>query len=111
MADSTPGGVVLDLAHLRRQTGGDEALEREVLTLFLTKSRADLARMAAATSARERREAAHALVGSARAVGAGEVARIAALIERAGELRPADIAALQGAVRDAESLIRRQLQG
>ena len=70
----------VDLSHLATQTGGDRALEAEVLRMFAARSLADLARLkAAAPSAR--RDIAHLIVGSARAIGAGEVARLAAAIE------------------------------
>lgn len=70
----------IDLAHLNGQTGGDDALAAEVLRLFATQAPVELVRLRS-ESASERREAAHLLVGSARAIGAGEVARLAAEIE------------------------------
>jgi HPt (histidine-containing phosphotransfer) domain-containing protein len=79
---------VIDLAILRAQTGGDAALEREVLRLYLDRAPQDLARLKAAPSTEDRRRLAHLMAGSARAVGAGEVARCAAEIEQ----RPNSIA-------------------
>jgi HPt (histidine-containing phosphotransfer) domain-containing protein len=76
----------VDLAHLAAQTGGDRALEAEVLRMFAARSLADLARLKASAPA-ARRDIAHLIVGSARAIGAGEVARLAAAIE-AGEGDP-----------------------
>jgi HPt (histidine-containing phosphotransfer) domain-containing protein len=74
----------IDLAHLNRQTGGDDALAAEVLRLFAAQAPVELVRLRSA-SASERRKAAHLLVGSARAIGAGEVARLAAEIEAGGK--------------------------
>jgi HPt (histidine-containing phosphotransfer) domain-containing protein len=70
----------IDLGHLERHTLGDRALQREVLALFRGQSLADLARMRAARSVKEWKEAAHSLKGSARAIGAW---RAAACAERA----------------------------
>jgi HPt (histidine-containing phosphotransfer) domain-containing protein len=111
MADSAATGVPLDLVHLRRQTGGDAALEREVLSLFLAKARTDIDRITNPGSAQERREAAHALVGSARAIGAVEVARLAATVERETGVQSAAIAPLKDALRAAEGFIHRHLRG
>jgi HPt (histidine-containing phosphotransfer) domain-containing protein len=66
---------VLDLDHLRRQTAGDGALERELLALF----EAQCARLqplvcGGSRSPLERADAAHTLKGSARAVGAWRLA-------------------------------------
>jgi HPt (histidine-containing phosphotransfer) domain-containing protein len=110
MADSSAVAVTLDLDHLHRQTGGDRALEREVLNLFLTQSATDLERIASAGSDRERRQAAHGLVGSARAIGALEVARLAATVERTEDDPAVTLSALRSAVREAEALIRRHLR-
>jgi HPt (histidine-containing phosphotransfer) domain-containing protein len=74
--------VPVDLDHLAQQTGGDAALEREVLALFLTQSTAILEALRGAGTAKERRELAHRLVGSSRAVGAMGVGECAATVER-----------------------------
>jgi HPt (histidine-containing phosphotransfer) domain-containing protein len=72
----------LDLVHLARQTGGDRALETEILQLFRQQIGlcAGQLRM---TSGRERKLIAHTVKGSARAVGAFGLSRIAAQIEEA----------------------------
>jgi HPt (histidine-containing phosphotransfer) domain-containing protein len=109
-ADSRPSDDVfpLDLQQLKRQTAGDEALEIEVLTLFLAKSGADLAKIRHAGSPPERRAAAHGLVGSAQAVGAREVARLARVVEYDGG--ETDIAALGDAVAEAQAYVRQLLR-
>jgi HPt (histidine-containing phosphotransfer) domain-containing protein len=94
----------IDLTQLRRQTGGDARLEREVLGMFAAKAAADLKRIAAAPTAAARREAAHALVGSARAVGASQIARLAAEIEASAD-HVADVADLRKAVDAARAFI------
>ena len=75
----------LDLVHLARQTGGDRALENEILQLFRQQI-ALCAGQLKMTSGRERKLIAHTIKGSARAVGAFGLSRIAAQIEDA----PAD---------------------
>lgn len=94
----------VDLAVLAEQTGGDTTLEREVLALFA----ADAPRLAGIVRSPvvvDRRAAAHRLAGSARAVGAGEVARQAAAIE-AGR---GDVAALDAAIAEARRFIAAHL--
>ena len=66
----------VDLAHLRRYTGGDEELERQTLTLFVPDALGYVARIEAG----EVKVAAHTLKGSAQAIGAW---RLASLAERA----------------------------
>jgi hypothetical protein len=83
--DSQPGAgdePVIDLAHLDRQTLGNLALQREVLGLFDEHAARMLAEIKAADSPGQRGEAAHALVGAARGVGAFAVARAAVAVER-----------------------------
>ena len=94
----------VDLAHLSAQTGGDRPLEAEVLRMFAARSLADLARLKAAAPA-ARRDIAHLIVGSARAIGAGEVARLAAAIE-AGE---GDAHLLEVAIDEARTFIAEYL--
>ena len=94
----------IDLSHLARQAGEDEALAAEVLRLFAARAPADVARLKAA-SGQARREVAHLLVGSARAIGAEEVARLAAAIEAGG----GDADALEAAVTEAVRFIAAHL--
>jgi HPt (histidine-containing phosphotransfer) domain-containing protein len=94
----------IDSAVLDSQTGGDPSLAREVLVLFAARARAEVARLTAARDAGERRRAAHGLLGSARAVGATEVARQAERVHR-GEDGEAALAALAAAVAAAAAFI------
>jgi Hpt domain len=71
----------LDRAHLANMTGGDRALEREVLQLFAMQAGMLLGRMHNATSA-EIGAFAHTLCGSARGIGAWRVAEAAEALER-----------------------------
>ncbi len=88
MSEQLAADQVIDLAHLRRMTLGDAALEREVLSLFHAHSALLLAKMrgdAAGVPA-----LAHTLKGSALGIGASEVARAADALQR----RQHDAAAL-----------------
>ena len=64
----------IDLVHLARYTMGNKTLEKEILDLFVDQSRLTLERLTAASNDKEWRDQAHALLGSARAVGANCVA-------------------------------------
>jgi HPt (histidine-containing phosphotransfer) domain-containing protein len=90
VAFSMPGGEScggqararpVDLVHLARQTLGDRALEQEVLALFVQQATTVRDQIVGA-SAPERLRLAHALVGSARGVGAFAIADCAVEIER-----------------------------
>jgi HPt (histidine-containing phosphotransfer) domain-containing protein len=94
----------IDLFHLARQTGGETALEHAVLRLFAANSVTDLGRLKAA-SGQARREAAHLIVGSARAIGAEQVARLAAHVEK----DEGDVAALEAAIVEAREFIAEYL--
>ena len=74
-----PDDGPLDIAHLRRMTLGDAALEREVLTMFAAQA-SHLAGTLAAMPA-DAPALAHTLKGSARAIGAFAVADAAAGLE------------------------------
>lgn len=71
----------IDLQHFEAATFGDRALQREVLTLFETQA-LKLAETIRNTSGKEQAEAAHALKGAARAIGAFPLAEEAEKIER-----------------------------
>lgn len=81
MADAA-AALLLDRAYLARFTMGNVDLEREVLGLFADQAPTYLARMQAASTQVDWREAAHTLKGSAAAVGAVKVAKLAEVIER-----------------------------
>jgi HPt (histidine-containing phosphotransfer) domain-containing protein len=74
----------IDFVHLARQSGGDEALEAELLALFADQCVRQLSRITdAARDVAQRRDAAHTLKGAALAIGAWEVAEAANEIETA----------------------------
>lgn len=86
----------IDLDHLRRFTRGDEMLEAEILDLFRQHADATLSQLAALSNDRDWRIAAHTLKGSARAVGAWDVAAAAERAESASwERRSAAVADIQ----------------
>ena len=93
----------LDRLHLARQTLGDSELEREILVLFRRQSDLMLSRLIEARDAEERRSAAHTLKGSARAIGAWQVAEAAAAIEAAASA--GELASLQVALVAANATI------
>ena len=102
----------IDIDHLARQTGGDQALERELLMLFAQQCVAHLRTIHASADPKARIDAAHTLKGAARAIGAWQVAEAADLIETslaATDLRRAESAmdALALAAAEARAEIHR----
>jgi HPt (histidine-containing phosphotransfer) domain-containing protein len=96
----------LDRDHLKRMTLGDLALEREVLSMFLTQTSRLVDTLAAQGA--DALALAHTLKGSARAIGAFGVAEHATALEAAlrnGEEPVAVLAALRQAVADARTAI------
>lgn len=75
-----PDDGPIDIDHLRRMTLGDEALEREVLTMF--SAQASRLTQALAALPADAPALAHTLKGSARAIGAFAVGDAAAHLER-----------------------------
>ncbi len=88
----------IDLEHLRTITFDDRRLESEVLALFGERASASLIAIEQTDSDDERGQAAHRLVGAARAIGANELASAAAEIERTGSLTPEAVDALSDAM-------------
>ena len=80
-ASPSHAAAPVDLVHLSRRTLGDRALEQEVLSLFVRQCDVYLDRLHCARDGEARRCAAHALAGSAQAVGAFAVAREAFAVE------------------------------
>ncbi|HSO48052.1 MAG TPA: Hpt domain-containing protein [Rhizobiaceae bacterium] len=75
------GGKPVDLVHLSAQTMGDRALEAEVLRIFLSQAPVWMDALTRTGGNTARREAAHTLKGSARAIGAFRLADLAAEAE------------------------------
>lgn len=96
---------MLDLDHLSHQTSGNRTLEREVLNLFVSQIGIHIGRLQSSGSSRERSEAAHLIFGSAAAIGAFEVARIAGRIESSDTSSDGDVTELIAAVERARAFI------
>ncbi|MBN9443883.1 MAG: Hpt domain-containing protein [Bosea sp. (in: a-proteobacteria)] len=73
--------TAIDTAHLSRQSGGDHALERELLTLFAQQCAKHLRTIHGSADLQARLDAAHSLKGAARAIGAWQVAEAADAVE------------------------------
>jgi HPt (histidine-containing phosphotransfer) domain-containing protein len=69
--------AIFDHEHLRQYTGGDPKLEVELVHLFLSHFAPVRTQLDAARSAQDWRFAAHSLKGSARSIGAPELAAVA----------------------------------
>ena len=82
IAGSQEPSEVIDDAHLARMTLGDQALEREVLEIFLRQATLMIERIEGAEPGLAA-AAAHTLTGSARGVGAWRVAQAAERLEQA----------------------------
>ncbi|SRR5690606_25295705 len=74
----------VDLVHLAHYTMGNRALELEVLELFRRQSTIYLERLQRAGNEQAWREAVHALKGTARGIGAWDVAEAALAAEQPG---------------------------
>src|SRR5689334_21808170 len=80
--------AVFDRNHLNRYTEGDLALERELLGLFLGQYTPLRAQLAQAASPEDWKFATHSLKGSARSIGAPQIAQIAERLESMGYSAP-----------------------
>jgi HPt (histidine-containing phosphotransfer) domain-containing protein len=100
----------IDRVHLSRYSLGSLTLEREILGLFLAQLPLSIEQLRFAATDREWQIAAHTIKGSARAVGARHVARIAVDAERTSgvmdeEERVHILAALEDACEAIESYV------
>ena len=69
--------AIFDQEHLRQYTGGDPALRRELLNLFLSHFAPVRTQLDAARTPQDWKFAAHSLKGSARSIGAPELSALA----------------------------------
>ncbi len=97
----------IDLVHLSHYTLGDSTLEREILQLFRAQSRIYLERLRDACGKADWREAAHTIKGSARGIGAWQVAEFAekAEIGKSGVDKTA-LADLEASIIEANAFIK-----
>ncbi len=82
LSTATKEAAVLDWEHLSQYTMADAQLEREIIGLFLVQMPSTLAMLRSAASPQDWKLATHTLKGSAMAVGAMRIARIAAELEK-----------------------------
>jgi HPt (histidine-containing phosphotransfer) domain-containing protein len=96
----------IDFAHLARMTMGEKSLEAEVLALFDRQAGLLLARMRGAPPAAVAAFA-HTIKGSARGIGAWQVAEAAEAIERAAKApEPSELADALRRLADAVDAVR-----
>lgn len=82
-----PAKAAIDMEHLARYTGGDAALNGEILRMFDAQASELVARLLTILEARDAKswkEVTHTIKGAARGVGAFALADAAALCERVG---------------------------
>ena len=82
-----PANAVIDLEHLARYTGGDAALNAEILRLFDSQASELVTRLRTILASRDAKlwkEVTHTIKGAARGVGAFALADAAAQCERVG---------------------------
>lgn len=101
----------VDLVHLARYTMGNRSLEREVLRLFCCQSELYVERLRDAADTAAWQEAAHTLKGSARGIGAWQVAELAEKAEmfaqdHRGDEALAAVEAVAAQVAEANRFIR-----
>ena len=96
-------GAAVDLAHLARYTGGDAALNAEILRLFDNQASELVQRLRAILEARDAKSwktAIHTLKGAARGIGAFSLGDAAAAAE---PIDPADSKTATAALQSLES--------
>ncbi len=106
-----PDDGPIDIAHLKRMTLGDAGLEREVLAMFAGQAVRLIEALAAMPA--DAAVLAHTLNGSARAIGAFQVAAAAGAVEdalRDGGEPSAAMAALRQAIAQARGAIDAMLR-
>ncbi len=104
-----PDEGFIDTAHLTRMTLGDEALKRELLTLFVRQSSDLVARLSSFPA--DMAAIAHTLKGSARGIGAFSAAASAERLEQSSDRSTARAAlselkdAISGTVRAIDDIL------
>ncbi len=89
-AESATGTMAVDLARLDEMTGGDRELARTLMTMARDQMPDDLARIRSEPD-KGALDALHRLVGTARAVGAVELAELGARVHATGRIGTHDL--------------------
>jgi HPt (histidine-containing phosphotransfer) domain-containing protein len=76
---------ILDLDHLKRFTGGDAAVEAEILAIFIEQADMWLKLLEVDVESDAYRSAAHTIKGAARGVGAHALGDVAEIAEKLGD--------------------------
>jgi HPt (histidine-containing phosphotransfer) domain-containing protein len=97
---------VLDMTQLQRQTTGDEALQVEVLSLFVAEAERLMRQAEEAEDPQLRMERVHAMVGLARNVGALRLAQAARGMETHLVAHPDDLAPLRETLAETLAYLR-----
>ncbi len=100
---------MIDREHLKRYTLGDPVLEREILGLFLAQLPLTLEALKFAATDKDWHMAAHTLKGSARAVGAFELASLALEAEKLGRSGGSATTAIVSRIEEAVTALEQQL--
>ena len=99
----------VDLVHLNRYTGGDRALNEEILSLFEQQCHEMLARLDSFATAsgedKHWREITHTLKGAARGIGAFALADAAAEAEKTGPNNRKDLIAAVQRIKDKSASV------
>jgi HPt (histidine-containing phosphotransfer) domain-containing protein len=110
--------AIIDLEHLARYTGGDKAINAEVMRLFDMQASELVARLTSILDARDAKswkEVTHTLKGAARGIGAfqmGDAAAAAEPVDLADRARAgAAIAAIEERSAQVQDFIRHYLAG
>ena len=109
LSEASPSERPLDLVHLSKYTFGDRSLEAELMGLFRSQAGVYISRLEAAANAKDWRDAAHSLKGSARGLGAWALADLAEEAEHHDfddvSLRETDLARVRDAIATVSAFI------
>jgi HPt (histidine-containing phosphotransfer) domain-containing protein len=82
---------IFDQEHLRQYTGDDLELQRELVSLFLSHFAPVRMQLEAARSVQDWKFAAHSLKGSARSIGAPQIAALAEKLDALDQAAPQNV--------------------
>ncbi|PTW58704.1 Hpt domain-containing protein [Breoghania corrubedonensis] len=109
-SETRQAAAPVDLVHLARHTFGNRELEHEVLRLFSCQSEIWMEKLKQAHDAAQRARAVHTIKGSARGIGAWQVADLAERLEADAQAMTDGLSGdLEDAISAANAFIRHLL--